>query len=105
MRIFLDQGVPDPLRRHLTGHAADTAFERGWSHLKNGALLDAAEQDGYEVMITTDQNLRYQQNLRGRRLAVLVLLSTSWPRIQPRTGEIRDAVNGIDPGSLTEVPI
>ena len=79
MKILFDQGTPVPLRRHLGEHVVDTLHERGWSRLENGALLDAAELDDYSLMITTDQNLKYQQNLAGRQLAILVLLSTSWP--------------------------
>ena len=88
MKILFDQGTPVPLRRHLTEHIVDTAFERGWSELENGDLLDAAAGEGYELLITTDRNLKYQQNLSGRRLAILVLLSTSWPRIRLRIPEI-----------------
>jgi hypothetical protein len=105
MKILFDQGTPVPLRRHLTGHAIDTAFQRGWSHLDNGALLDAAEQDGYGLLITTDQNLRYQQNLAGRQLAIIVLLSTSWPRIRLRVPEIQAAIVGISPGDYVEIPV
>jgi hypothetical protein len=67
MKILFDQGTPVPLRRHFTGHVVDTAFERGWSGLENGALLDSAERDGYELLITTDQNLKHQQNLSGQQ--------------------------------------
>ena len=77
MKILFDQGTPVPLRRHPKGHVVDTAFERGWSGLKNGELLDAAERDGYGLLITTDQNLKHQQHLAGRQLAIIVLLSTS----------------------------
>ena len=56
MRILFDQGTPVPLRRHLIRHVVDTAFERGWSALHNGELLDVAEQEGYNLLITTDQN-------------------------------------------------
>src|SRR5215216_440790 len=80
MRIVFDQGTPVPLRRQLVGHTITTAYEQGWATLTNGALLDAAERAGFEVLITTDQNLRYQQNLTGRRLALVVFQSTSWPR-------------------------
>ena len=80
MRILFDQGTPAPLRRHLDGHEVDTAAERGWSDLDNGDLIENAEREGYDVLITTDQNMRYQQNLAGRMLAVVVLLSTAWPR-------------------------
>lgn len=103
MRILFDQGTP--VRRHLTGHTVDTAFERGWSDLNNGDLLDRAEMDGYELLITTDQNLPHQQNLVDRRLAILVLRSTSWPRIQMRLDDIGAAVDEIGPGDSKEVPI
>jgi len=78
MKILFDQGMPVPRRRHLLSHVVDTAFERGWSALDNGELLDVAEQEGYDLLITTDQNLRYQRHLADRQLAIIVLLSTSW---------------------------
>jgi len=84
MKILFDQGVPVPLRRHLPGHMITTAHEQGWSNLTNGRLLSAAQQDGYQLLLTTDQNLRYQQNLADRQLSIIVLRSTSWPRIQRR---------------------
>jgi len=105
MRILLDQGTPVPLRRYLASHSVDTAFERGWSKLQNSALLETAEQDGYQLLITTDRNLRYQQNLAGRQLAILVLLSTSWPRIQLRADDIQATVDEIAPGDYREIPI
>jgi len=79
MRILFDQGTPVPLRALLSGHSVSTAYEMGWSELANGDLLAAAEAD-FDALITSDQNLRYQQNLTGRRLAILVLPTTSWPR-------------------------
>ncbi len=105
MRILFDQGTPAPLRRHLTGHAIDIAYERGWSNLSNGDLLDAAEREGYQILITTDQNLRYQQSLAGRKIAIIVLLSTSWPRIQRCVDAIKTAVEVMTPGAYTEVQI
>ena len=105
MKIRFDQGAPAPLRRHLEGHVVDTAAERGWSDLDNGDLIDNAEREGYDVLITTDQNMRYQQNLADRRLAVVVLLSTAWPKVQVRVEDIRLALDRIGPGELTEVPI
>ena len=83
----------------------ETAFERGWSKLRNGALLDRAEAEGFELLITTDQNLRHQQNLAERRLSVLVLMSTSWPRIEERVERVAAAVERIAPGECVEVPI
>jgi predicted nuclease of predicted toxin-antitoxin system len=105
MKILFDQGTPVPLRRHLTGHIVDTTFERGWSSLENGELLDAAERNGFDLLITTDQNLQYQQHLGGRRLAIVVLLSTSWPRIQLRITEIQTVVDAIGPGDYREIII
>jgi hypothetical protein len=73
----------------------DTVFECGWATLHNGELLDVAEQEGYELLITTDQNLRHQQDLTDRQLAIIVLLSTSWPRIQLRIDTIQAAVESV----------
>ena len=105
MRILFDQGTPVPLRRHLTRHVVDTAFERGWSALPNGGLLDVAEQEGYDLLMKTDQNLRYQQHLADRQLALIVLLSTSWPRIQLRIETIQAAVERIMPGGYQEIAL
>ena len=105
MKILFDQGTPVPLRRHLAGHSVDTASEQGWADLDNGDLIEKAEHEGYEVLITTDQNMRYQQNLTARRLALVVLLSAAWPNIQLRIEEIRTALIEIRPGELQEVRI
>jgi hypothetical protein len=105
MRIVFDQGTPVPLRRQLVGHTIMTAYEQGWATLTNGALLEAAERAGFEVLITTDQNLRYQQNLSGRRLALVVLRSTSWPRIQIQLATIQAVLDTIVPGSYHEIAI
>ena len=105
MRVLFDQGTPAPLRRHLPGHSVDTAFERGWSDLRNGDLLERAEAAGFELFITTDQQLRYEQDLSGRRLGVLVLLTTSWPRIRRKVEEVASAVAGMKPGDYEELDI
>ena len=73
-------------------HTVETAYERGWSTLRNGELLQAAEAAGFDVVITTDMNLQYQQNLAERRIAVVVLSTTSWPRIRAATEEVANAV-------------
>ena len=99
------QGTPRPLRSFLPEHAVDTAAGRGWSELSNGELLDIAESEGYELLITTDQNIRHQQNLAGRRLAVIVLLSGAWPYARSRIEEIRAAAAEVQGGELREVPI
>ena len=105
MKVLFDQGTPAPLRQHLAGHSVDTAAEKGWSDLDNGDLIEQAEREGYEVLITTDQNMRHQQNLTGRWLAIAVLLSTAWPNIQIRMDAIRTALDEIRPGEFKEIPI
>ena len=105
MRVLFDQGTPAPLRRLLERHQVETAYERGWSSLENGELISAAESAGFEVFVTTDRNLKYQQNLASRKLAIVVLLSTSWPRIQVASASVVAAVNGAAAGSYTEVAI
>ena len=105
MRVLFDQGTPVPLRRLLPDHRVETAYERGWADLRNSVLLDRAEADGFDLLVTTDQSLRHQQNLAGRRLAVLVLMSTSWPRIEARAERIVAAVERIEPGECVEVSI
>ncbi len=104
MRILFDHNLPRPLRHSLTDHIVDTTRERGWAELRNGNLLDNAEREGYELLITADQSMRYQQNLVRRQIAVIVLLSNRWPRVQLRIAEIRNALEGIDPGEVREVP-
>jgi hypothetical protein len=103
MRILFDQGTPVPLKQHLPGHHVQTAFELGWSRLTNGDLLAAAEGQ-FDVLVTTDQNLRYQQTLAGRKFAVLVLPTTSWPRLRDRIGEIIAALASIESGGYVELP-
>ena len=102
VRILFDQGTPVPLRESLTRHEVASAYERGWSQLKNGDLLDAAETATFEVFVSTDRNLRHQQDLRSRRIAVVVLPTPSWPRAL--TVVVR-AVDTAIPGSYVEVEI
>jgi hypothetical protein len=102
MRILFDQGTPVPLRDHLIEHTVQTAFELGWANLENGALLSAAE-DSFDLLITTDQSLRYQQNLAGRKLSVLVLMTTSWPRLREQLPRIIDAISRITDGEYHEI--
>jgi hypothetical protein len=94
-----------PLRNHLNAHQVETAAERGWSELENGDLLKAAELAGIDAFVTTDQNLRYQQNLEGRSIAILVLTRASWPRIQGRLPDVEIAVDTLGPGMYVEVEI
>ena len=105
MRVLLDQGAPVPLRKHLATHQVATTFELGWHKLKNGELLQRAEEDGFSVLVTTDQNLRYQQNLAGRKIAIVVLATTSWPRIERAIESVAKAVDAAAPGGYVEVPV
>lgn len=102
MTILFDHGTPAPLRHALPGHEISTAYQMGWANLKNGDLLAAAEKT-FGGFITTDKNLRYQQNLTGRQLAILVLPTTSWPRLQKQIPEIIAAVNALKPGDYIEL--
>ena len=104
MRILFDQGTPAPLRRALPNHEIATAFERGWGTLQNGDLIRAAATAGFAAIITTDQNLRYQQKLDGRQLAILVLLTTDWRLIRQHTNDVASAVMMLGPGAYIELP-
>jgi predicted nuclease of predicted toxin-antitoxin system len=77
MKVLFDQGTPAPLRRALKGHVVSTAYEKSWGELDNGKLLAAAEVE-FDVLVTTDKNLQYQQALASRRLAILILPTTNW---------------------------
>ena len=105
MKLLFDQGTPAPLRRHLPGHSVNTLAEKGWSEKGNGELLDLAEQEGYDVLVTTDQSLAHQQNLSKWRVGVVVLLSTDWSRVRRCTGQIARAIDAMRPGEAVEVPI
>ena len=102
MRILFDQGTPGPLRRALSIHTVSTAYEMGWADLTNGELLRAAEP-GFDILITTDKNLRYQQNLAGRNLAILVLPTTNGPRIRSYQAQVTTAVDALRSGDLVEL--
>jgi predicted nuclease of predicted toxin-antitoxin system len=105
MQILFDQGTPVPLRRFLPDHWVETAYEKGWNDIQNGELLARAETEGFEVLITTDQNLRYQQNLTGRSISIVVLMTTSWPRIKLQAETIKQIVDSLQPGSYLEIQI
>ena len=93
------------MRRYLTAHSVTTAYEEGWSNLSNGDLLKSAEDKGYQIFVTTDRNLRYQQNLSDRQIAIVVLLSTSWPKIRTQTDKICGVINEIKLGDYAEISI
>ena len=105
MLIIFDQATPVPIRRYLAGHTVRTAAQEGWDRLKNGELLTAAEKAGFDLLLTTDRNMGYQQNLRGRRIAVVVLSRQQWRQVLPHVGLVVEAVNASLPGSFVEVEI
>ena len=97
MRVLFDQGTPVPLRRFLNSHTVTTVYEKGWSRTRNGDLLRLADQERFEVFITTDQNLKYQQNPTDRKIAIVVLPTTSWPMIEKHTAKIAAVLDSIAP--------
>ena len=103
MKVLFDQGVPVPLRQELPELEITTAYRQGWGNLANGELLAVAEQAGMVVFLTTDKNLRYQQNLKDRRIAIVVLPTTRWPDIKPHAEEIKLALNQLKPGDYLEL--
>lgn len=105
MLVLFDQGTPVPLRPFLIGHTVETAAQRGWAKLKNGELLEAAEEAGFEVLVTPDKNIRYQQNLALRRIALVVLGNSQWPVLCEQVDRVVIAVNAAQPGSYTVVDI
>ena len=105
MRILFDNGVPRGLARFLTGHSVEEARSRGWEELVNGELIDVAEQAGFEVMVTTDKNIRYQQNLKTRRIALVVLGQSQWPMVKLVAEKIVGVVDAAKAGSYSEVDV
>jgi PIN like domain len=95
--ILLDNNAPRGLVRALAGHAVTEARERGWATLKNGDLLNAAEAAGFDVLVTADKNIRYQQNLGGRKIALVVLTQGRWGPVSRMLPEIASAVRACTP--------
>ncbi len=105
MRVLFDNGTPRGVAAALKDHVVEEARAHGWDTLRNGELLDAAEAAGFEVFVTTDRNLRYQQDLTGRRIAIVVLGKGRWRLIKQRLAAVATAVATASPGSFTEVDI
>ena len=105
MRVLFDNGTPRGIAAALLGHVVEEVRSHGWDTLRNGELLDAAEAAGFDLFLTTDRNLRYQQNLAGRQIAIVVLGLGRWRLIRTRLAEIVAAVEAATPGSYAEVEI
>jgi hypothetical protein len=103
--ILLDNNVPRGLARALAAHTVSEAREHGWATLKNGDLLSVAEEARFEVLVTSDKNIRHQQNLKDRKIALVVLTQGRWALVRRRLAEIAAAVSAAAPGSYTEVVI
>jgi hypothetical protein len=105
MLILFDYSTPAPLRYALKGHVVVEAVERGWERLVNGDLLNLAEETGFEVLVTADKNMRYQQNLSSRKISLVVFGNAQWPVLRRYAGRVLAAVNSATPGSFAEVEI
>ena len=105
MRVLFDNGTPRGVAAALSGHVVEEARAHGWDTLRNGELLAAAEAAGFDVFVTTDRNIRHQQNLAARKIAIVVLGKGRWRLIRPRLPEIAAAIAAAGPGSFTEVEI
>ena len=104
MKVLFDECVPKPLRSLLTDFEIRTAQEMGWGRMKNGELLKRAEGE-FDVFLTADQKLKYQQNLTSRQLAILVLSTNRWPKIKTKIPEIASAIHALKPGDYVELPL
>ena len=105
MRILFDHGTPAPLRSFLTEHTVTEAKAQGWDTFKNGDLLSAAEAAGFDVLVTTDKNMRYQQNLSTRAIAIVVLGNAQWPVLRLHAVHVAAAIRAATPGSFIQVDI
>lgn len=105
MKILFDVNTPVALTRFLKGHTVKRAAQLGWAMLTNGALLAIAENAGFDVLITCDQNIQYQQNFTDRKLAVLILSSNHWPSLRPRAAKIATAVDFVQRGAVVRLDI
>jgi len=104
VRVLFDQGTPVPLRNYLSEHKVATAAEMGWSTFSNGELLEAAERE-FDLLVTTDQALRTQQNLLKRKIAILVLPFASWPRLEPHAKTVVSRVSTVRSGEYVEIDL
>ena len=105
MKILFDNGTPKPIARSLAGHQVDYARQIGWHELENGELIAKAEEAAYEVLLSTDKNIQYQQNLTGRKIALVVLGNSQWPLVRRYLDRIAAAVDTATSGSFVEVEI
>jgi len=103
VRILFDQNIPRNLQQHMVGHEVQTAALMGWGRIENGDLLRKAEDAGFDVFLTGDQNLSYQQNLKDRRIGIVELTKNNWPSVEPRVTEIVKAIENCGVGGYETV--
>ena len=100
MRVLFDQNTPRPLAQYLTAHQVRRAIDLGWDKLRNGDLLKAAEDAGFDVLLSGDKKMRYEQNMAGRRIAIVCLSANNWPIVKNHITAISHAVEQAVPGTL-----
>jgi len=105
MLVLFGHGTPAPIRPFLEGHLVKRTQDMGWDRLTNGELLEAAEESGFDLLVTTDKNIRYQQRLTGRKIAIVVLGNAQWPVLRLHVQRVVEAVSTATPGSYFEVDI
>ena len=105
MRILFDHGTPSGIAPSLVGHDVTEAIDLGWDRISNGELLTKAEAAGFDLLLTTDKNIRYQQNLKGRQIAIVVLGNSVWRIVRVHLDRIVVVVDRTTPGSYEEVDI
>ena len=105
MRVLLDENLPHVLRNHLPKHDVVTAAYAGLAGYKNGALLKAASDAGFDVLVTGDKTLQYEQDLSGQNLALVSLSANAWRIIRSHVRKIAGAVDAATPGSFTRVDV
>ena len=105
MKILFDHGTPRSIARSLAEHQVTRAAQMGWQELENGVLIQNAEEAGFDLFLSTDRNIRYQQNLKHRKMAIVVLTDQQWPNVKLHLDNISRAVNAAQPGSFAEVEI
>jgi hypothetical protein len=105
MLILFDHGTPSPLSSFLKDHTVKKTKDLGWDSLSNGELLKAAEKAAFEIFLTTDKNIRYQQNLADRTIAIVVLGNSRWPVLRRHVERVVTAIGSAKPGTYTEVEV
>jgi hypothetical protein len=105
LRVLFDKNVPYSLRPYLSDYQVQTAEDEGWGQISNGELISSAEKEGYQIILTCDQNIQYQQNLTRCQISMVVLGSNIWPSIRPKIAEVVAALKRASPGSFEFIEI